>query len=172
MLKILFQTPDNRSATKDSNGETPLKRARTNEKVLPSPISSRTRKKLARNNSPPRKKPYPKSKPGSLSEDSENENEGCYKKPLVTKSESAKQNITKPIGLSPRKSNVMRGEHETKHGSKLPGKLATTRKYDFERDFEKELSKEEKKRPVKLKSLKDLKNGNEEKEDQPECRTQ
>ena len=60
----------------------------------------------------------------------------------MTKSESAKQNITKPVGLSPRKSNVMRGEPDTKHGSKLPSKLATSRKYDFERDFEKELSKE------------------------------
>ena len=40
-----------------------------------SPIASRTRRKIAKKESPPRKKPYPKSKPESISDASESESE-------------------------------------------------------------------------------------------------
>jgi len=50
--------------------------------------------------------------------------------------------------------------------------LTSGAKYDFEKDFTKELNKEEKKRSVKLKSLRDLKNDDEETEDEQECKVQ
>jgi len=185
---IQLESPAHQATqTHTVKGETPLKRSKLSQdgpteevkksRLLnlantlpnqPSPIASRTRRKIAKKESPQRKKPYPKSKPESISDASESESENQIKDNQRAKSERLGKERQKRTGLSPAKVN-----QPQYHSSKFrTARLTSGAKYDFEKDFTKELNKEEKKRSVKLKSLRDLKNDDEETEDEQECKVQ